>query len=295
MLTSLGSSTAEYNATAAVRELGKLANRSRVTFYALRPGALTHVTAEDGLFDSGAIGTPGGGRTWSAGLDAIESGSRSASMWELAEVTGGFAVTRAGSFDVALGRLRRELDTYYSLGYAPPRERDGKEHRIEVRVGVPGVRVRHRESHRDKSRAERMTDRATAALIHEEGANPLQVAVEVAAGHLDEQGHQRVPVMIKIPISNLVLVPGDLGLHGQVSIYVGARDSRGRSSPIRTLQAPIRIAREQLAQAAGQVAGYRVLLEMRPGDHTVVVGVRDDVGGTESTALVRGVSIPAES
>ena len=38
-----------------------------------------------------------------------------------------------------------------------------------------------------------------------------------------------------------------------------------------------------------------MVLEMRPGDHTVVVGVRDDVGGTESTALVRGVSIPAES
>ena len=113
--------------------------------------------------------------------------------------------------------------------------------------------------------------------------NPLSVSVDVLAGRRDESGHQRLPVMIRVPISNLVLVPREGSYHGQVSFFVGARDREGNLSPIRTVQVPIRISADDLEQASGRTAGHRFLLEMRADEHTIAVGVRDDLGGVEST------------
>jgi VWFA-related protein len=281
----LGATAAELRVTSAFRDLARLASSSGVTFYGLRPADLLHVTAEDGTWDLGALDSPGGGQAWSAGFAAVDSYNRGGSMRELADATGGFAITNAGTFTVALERLRRDFDSYYSLGYTPSRLRDEKRHRIEVRVPGRKVRIRHREGYRDKSPEERMTDRALAALLAEDADNPLEVSIEMLPPRRDDEGHQRLPVMVKIPLSNLVLVPGEELYQGRVTIHIGARDDEGRTSPIRSVMVPIRIPKADLQEAAGRMAGHRLMLEMRPREHTVVIGVRDELGGVESTTL----------
>jgi len=285
LTSTLGVTSAELNVTRAFRDLGRLASTNRVTFYGLRPAGIFHLSAEDGSWDMGALDSAGGGQAWSAGLAAVDSYNRGGSMRELADVTGGFAITNAGAFNVALDRLRRDFDSYYSLGYAPSRDRDDQRHRIEVRVPGRKVKVRHRESYRDKSPEERMNEHTLAALLYEEADNPLEVSIEMMPPQRDEEGHQRLPVMVKIPISNLVLVPGEQLYEGRVTIHVGARDEEGRTSPIRSVLVPIRIPKEKLREVVGRMAGHRLMLEMRPQEHTVVVGVRDEVAGVESTTL----------
>ena len=60
----------------------------------------------------------------------------------LAEGTGGFAAVDTNSFTEAFERIVDANSRYYLLGYAPPAHpRDGRFHRIEVRVKRPGLTV----------------------------------------------------------------------------------------------------------------------------------------------------------
>ena len=277
----------ELNLERAFENLARQASARRVTFYGLRPGHGIHVSAEEGTFDLGGLGTPGGGQAYSAGLASLEAANRGGSMRLLADITGGFAITNAGAFQVALNRLRSDFDSFYSLGYAPERERDKRQHSIEVRVpGRKGLTLRYRTRYEDRSREEQMRSRTLAALVHGEVENPLQVAVDVAEAMDGEEGHRKVPVLVKVPMSNLALLPQEDRLVGLVSFHVGARDGQGRTSPIRSVQVPIRVERSNLREAAGRMAAHHFLLEMYPREHEVLVGVRDEIGEVESFTVV---------
>ena len=57
------------------------------------------------------------------------------SLRTLADGTGGFAAVDTNSFAEAFTRIIEANSRYYLLGYAPPAHpRDGRFHRIEVRV-----------------------------------------------------------------------------------------------------------------------------------------------------------------
>ena len=62
----------------------------------------------------------------------------------LAEQTGGFAAVESNDYSDAYDRIVRENSSYYVLGYYPPsNKRDGKFHKIEVKLKRPGL-ARHR-------------------------------------------------------------------------------------------------------------------------------------------------------
>ena len=92
-----------------------------------------------------------------------------------------------------------------------------------------------------------------------------------------------VPVMVRFPIAKVLLLPQEHFHEGRVSIFVGARDGRGMTSAIQKMPAPIRIPNDKLLTALGQVAGFRMTLRMKKGEHSVVVGVRDELANISST------------
>ncbi len=59
---------------------------------------------------------------------------------------------------------------------------------------------------------------------------------------------------------------------------------------MQSIEVPIRIPDDKLEAALGQVAGYRMVLQMRGVEHAVAIGVRDELGRVEST--VTGVWDP---
>ena len=294
---SIALEASELDATPLFERLVDHSNANQVTFYAL--GAAggqfgSSVSAETGGFDAGALDTPGGGRAWSAGLDSIQTANLTGSLQFIAEATGGQAMVRSANFDKLLDRMNQDFETYYSLGYVPDRQSDGKTHRIEVRVAEKSWKVRHRERYRAKTREERMSDNTLSALLLEVEDNPLGVMVEfgnVAPAEKKEQF--LVPVMVKVPMSKLVLVPQGEVHTGKITIFVGVRDSKGRMSPVQSIPVPIRIPNPQLLTAMGQVAGYRVALQMRGAEHSVAVTVHDDIGNVDS--VVRTAFNPAEA
>jgi VWFA-related protein len=67
----------------------------------------------------------------------------------VASESGGFIVRNTNDLEGGLERMARDVDAYYLIGYEPPAEpRKLKElRRIEVKVAVPGVEVRHRKGY----------------------------------------------------------------------------------------------------------------------------------------------------
>src|SRR5436305_2534908 len=84
-------------------------------------------------------------------------------------------------------------------------------------------------------------------------------------------------------MAKLVLLPHGDAHEGRLRIYVGARDSEGRVSDINEIAVPIRVPNSQLLTVTGQSAATRITLLLRPGEHRLAIGVRDELGNSDST------------
>lgn len=277
----------EYDTSPMFEELGKRANSNQVTFYTILAGggqSATASPAERSAFVN--FNSPTSlGQVWNDRFEAIEASNFRGSMQILAESTGGLSTLNTAAFGTALKNLKRDLDTYYSLGFEA--SDDSENHRIKVRTMDRDLKVRHRESYRNKTADERMSDLTLSALLLESEENPLQVVVGFGEERQDDKGRYLVPVMVKFPLSSLLLLPQEKFHEGRVSIYVGARDQQGGLSPVQKMPAPIRIPNDQLLTALGQVAGFRLTLLLNPGEHAVAVGVRDELANVDSTTIVK--------
>lgn len=262
--------------TGEFQELIEHANANRVTFYTL--GALEELAGVSADSRTSA--------NWGITLENLEKANLQISLERIAAGTGGLAGVDLTDPRSLFDRMRDDFDSYYSLGYVPARRRDGKNRKIVVRVhGRQDLVVRTREGRRDQTNRERMADRTLAALVLDPGANPLELAVDFV-GEKSEKNEYLVDVMVRFPLAKLVLLPRERFHEGKVSLFVGARDSRGRMSPIQEIAVPIRVPNDQLLTALGQTAGYKTTLRLRKDAHTVAVSMRDELGNADSAVAV---------
>lgn len=269
----------EFDATAAVQDVARVANTHRVTLYSLNPsdglGGLTPVEVQG--MDAA------GNRTVTPRMQSLEVTNRAAVMNLMASSTGGTAST--GAMDNLLDTVRRDFDSLYSLAYEPSDGSQNKDHRrIEVEVTRPGVELRYRHHYREATPDERLADRTRSALLLEAAGNPMGVAIEFGEAKEGEDGFALVPVMVRVPMSALTLLPQGEAHEGRMSLFIGARDSRGRLAPVSKQTLPLRISNADLYNALSQVGGYTFTLKLRPMAHTVAVTVHDEVGRVESVA-----------
>jgi VWFA-related protein len=267
----------EHDLTRFFDEMAQHANGNRVIFYTL--GA----TEELG---GGASVQARQASSWSAELEMTETANLTESLHRLADGTGGLTSVNANDPGFILARMCDDFDTYYSLGFIPQDRRDGKQRKLEVVLSKDlkqrGLVVRSRDSRRDQPNRERMTNRTLAALLLDSGQNPLEVALDVVKETKNDKGQLVVDVMVKFPIARLVLLPQGTFHEGKVSVWVGTRDLRGRSSPVQEIAVPIRVPNDQLLTALGQTAAYKMPLLLRPEEHRIAVTVRDELGNVDS-------------
>jgi VWFA-related protein len=142
------------------------AARANVNFYTIDPRGLAGMTTDfmesagigNGVGTSGPVllvpgtNTPVSGMTGASGgvfnvQDELLQEFRTSqdTLRELAEQTGGFASVNTNNVEPAFQRIADANSRYYVLGYYPPTHpRDGRFHKIEVRVTRPGLRVEAR-------------------------------------------------------------------------------------------------------------------------------------------------------
>jgi VWFA-related protein len=64
-----------------------------------------------------------------------------------AEETGGIAVVNTNDATGAADRVVEDLNSYYTIGFAPPNPKDTRMHTLDVRITRPGLIVRHRRTY----------------------------------------------------------------------------------------------------------------------------------------------------
>jgi hypothetical protein len=206
-------------------------------------------------------------------------------LTELANVTGGSAMLNASNVRALLARMSADYRDYYSLGYTSPKSQDGEYHRIEVRLrygqGRP-VQVRHTEGYRAKTAEQRMQERTMSALIFDVADNPLGVTVQLSPETRQDR-HWVLPVLVRVPVSQLVLVPRDGEHHARVSIVIAVRDADGGLSSPQLIELPLTIPNDRLLESMSQEIGHGVNLLVRAGNAKLAVGVRDELAAVEST------------
>ncbi|MDY7095206.1 MAG: VWA domain-containing protein [Acidobacteriota bacterium] len=279
--------TLSYDSTADFQDLIAKANANRVVLYTLDAGGASNfsvVDASQGGFDLGAMGTASGGRIWGSDLQTIEQSGLRQTFQLLSDSTGGLSFINTRGLSKTLNHLASDFESYYSLGYRPDREADGKYHRLEVRLKEPGkYKIRHRLGYQAKDSDDRMSDRTLSALLLNASDNPLGVELERAAGSKESGDIYAVPMLIKIPLGELALLPDQEYHRGRLSVFIAVRNEKGGSSPVARVPMPIDIPNDQINQALGQYAAYEFTLRMKEGFQRVAVGVRDEVASVSST------------
>ncbi|MEA2691016.1 MAG: hypothetical protein QOJ16_403, partial [Acidobacteriota bacterium] len=136
---------------------------------------------------------------------------------------------------------------------------------------------------RERTGLETTASRTLSALLLGEAVNPFAVSVVVEGESRDKKGQYQVTLLVKLPMAKLVLLPHGDAREGRLRIFVGARDSQGRVSQLNEIAVPIRVPDNQILTVMGQSAATRITLLLRPGEHRLAIGVRDELGNTDST------------
>ncbi len=259
--------------TGLFEELTRQANAHRVTFFALEARGPRSPASSDIQVTHWQT---------AAAVQRVRVGSLQDTLSHMAERTGGRAIFGTTDFTPAFARIAEDFDTYYSLGYRRPRSAEGRDLRVKVKVRRPALSVRYRKSLRTQPLAEQLANRTLASLMYDLADNPLGIEIEIGDAQSVDKSLHVVPIRLRIPLGNLTLLPEDGQHRGQLTLYITGRDRRGRLTPVRTSEIPIHIPAADIEQARGQLYFYEVKMLMRQGDHSVAVGVHDDLGQVAS-------------
>lgn len=261
-----------YDMSRPFQELSAEANANRVTFYTIDAAGL-----RVGSDASAENATPR-----SSYVDQIFTSNMQAPLQMLAADTGGQSVLNTNSVLPALQRIAADFDTYYSLGYTPSHAGDGRYHKLEVRLKKKGLTIRHRDGYRDKTPESRAADLTLSALIFGFETNPLGVEIEFGRAARREDGNYLLPVLVKIPLGKVALVPREGGERAQLRIYVAVQDSQGGTTPVQETPVLVDIPTEKVKLAQQQYYVYELKLLMAPGEQVMALTVRDDLGASSS-------------
>ena len=266
----------QWDMTDHLRQVALQAAADRVTFYTLHAGgAFADLGGADMAMDFSQ-----------APVGAVNTFEREP-LAELANVTGGSAMFNASNVRALLERMSADFHDYYSLGYVSPKSQDGEFHRIEVRLAASAAegrraKVRHTDGYRAKTAEQRMSERTISALMFDVADNPLGIKVQLLPETRKDR-HWVLPILVRVPISQLILLPR-AGEHlARVTIVVAVRDADGGLSTPQRVELPLRIPNDRLLDAMSQEIGHGVNLLVRSGDAKLAVGVRDELAAVDST------------
>lgn len=261
-----------YDSRRLFQQLTGRANSSGVTVYTIDAVGLK---AGGGQADTG-----GGGSTYE--VDVTYQLNRQEPLLFMAEDTGGLAAIGTSNFGSAFKNIAEDFTHYYSLAYEPRQSGDGRQHEIEVKVMRKGLKLRYRDGYRDKSSETRVAESATAALLYGSGANPFGIDAK-AFDLVESDAGTLLPVEVRIPIGKITMVQRGEFYYGKVRVAMALLDDEGNRSPVDQKEVPVEVPAADIEVARTKFFVYAAQLRVGKGRQRMVVTVRDELAGIEST------------
>jgi hypothetical protein len=262
----------EFDLTDEIHRIATEANTAGVTIHTLDAGGLRG-------FMGGTV-TPGVRGLFTPQIERLTLANVHDTFFALAEQTGGRAILNANDPRADLERVGEDLSTFYSLAFADPHDRDGRVHRVEVRVERPGVRLRYRENYRSQPVTEELSESTLASLYHGEGT-PLDGGRLVPGEPSVGPDGIELRVQVDLPFAGITLIPGERGLLlGKLRLFVALRDVQGRVTEVQEVQVPLRVSREKYPDGPPERLLFPLSLTLAAGEQTLGVTVWDELGGS---------------
>lgn len=268
----------EFDLNDEIHDLATEANTAGVTLHTLDAGGLrgrTHGTV-----------TPAARGLFTPEIEQLTLANVHDTFFALADQTGGRSILNANDPRPDLALVGADLTTFYSLAFEDPHGRDGRVHRVEVRVGRPGVRLRYRERYRSQPVVEEMAEATLAALYHGDG-EPLAGGRLVPGEPTVGEAGIALPVRVDLPFDRVTLLPETGGdLVARLRLFVAIRDIHGRVAEAQEVPLPLRVSRERYPDGPPDRLAFPLKLTVAPGEQTLAVTVWDELGGTVGVLLL---------
>ena len=301
-----------------------MAARANVNYYTIDPRGLVGMTNEFMEMAGGgspemaggpAMVTPGTNTPITGGVFNAQSELMNelmlsqGSLRELAEQTGGIASVNTNSLTTAFERIVQANSRYYVLGYYPPTHpRDGRFHKIEVRVNRPGLRIEARRGYasprgrtteerkrEEEARRAREASRPNADKTSSELRGVLNYPLQQtglnftvqAAPFRNTPKEASVALSIEIDGNKLPYDPPDAkGLVAnkvELSLYGVNDQGKALGGTHSVLDLTLRPETRERVNANGVRVNPRVNLP--PGRYQLRIGARERVGGLSGTVF----------
>jgi VWFA-related protein len=199
----------------------------------------------------------------------------------LARSTGGVSEVRLSAMSPLIGEMVSGFRYFYSLGFdlAAAPSGPGK---VEVKVHGGDYRLRHLDRYRLRPTERSLEDVTLSALVTDLTSNPLQMSVDVDSPERQTDGTYVVPILVKVPISMLALLPDETRHVGKLQLVVQAQSAEGDLSPPVRSEIPIEIDNSGLLGALGSQAGYRLKMRVAEGEQKIAIAIRDEIAHSDS-------------
>lgn len=197
------------------------------------------------------------------------------SLQYVATETGGKALLN-GQRDDVLARVTEDTRSYYWIGFAPTWQGDDAAHKVVLSTRVDGLRIRNRAGFVDFSSKKQTSMAVESILLFGEGPGVGPLPVEVGTATKVSGNRMNVPVTLRIPLSQLTIVPTDKGASAEVELRIAALDERGGRSEIPVI--PIRLDMPG-KPPAGAYATYTTIIQLRRAKNDLVLAISDPAGG----------------
>jgi len=282
----------------ALRDATAAAARSNVSFYTIDPRGLGGLSDEmmeiQPVFDDPSLGlTP-------EGLQGDLRLSQD-SLRVLADETSGFAAVNTNDFGDAFARLVKDSSAYYVLGYYPPgQRRDGRFHKLEVRVSRPGVKVRARSGYslprtkppKPPSLAVAQTPAVLAELLDSPLPRPgLPMQMQATGFEGDGPGAKgKIVLTLEVGGDGFKFTEKDGAFHDVLELSILTVDAAGKATGLNhRVQLDLKPRTHQMVEATG----FRVLsvLEAAPGHQQVRIAGRS-VNSERAGSVFYDVDVP---
>lgn len=263
-----------YDLSQRVEQVALTANRAGVTLYAIDAEGDHGQKLRSSLTEQGAT---------SESVSVVEANYREPLEFTT-KATGGRLLRSSGQLVEELGKLTRDFDSFYSLGFIPPDDWDaGTEHTIKVKVRGKKLLVRHRNEVRLPKAGEREASATVAALMYQTVNNPLNIKATPGAKASRDDGNTALEVILEIPVGSLTLVPQGESHAASIAIFVSIKDKDGNPGAVQKIPFHLNIPNDKVDDAKANSAHYPLPVILRPGDRQAAISVKDDIDGTLST------------
>ncbi len=294
--------TLPINRRDAVDNLISYANRSGVSFYTIDTRGLN---VEDPMMDALAAQRRTGAESVAQKVDPINGhfedddvqltavASRQLAMRELAESTGGIAVTNTNEISLPMQHMMEDMRTHYEVAYSPTSTNyDGHFRKIEVKISRPKVTLQTRKGYYavpDLNGEPLQPFELLALNAMNAQSSEAEFPYQVSAMHFrPRENAVEYEVTFEIPLAGIKAVPdkktGELRVRAALVAFI--HDSTGEIVKKVSRELVRKVSSTDAAQLQSDRILYAEPVELQPGHYDIDTAVTDERTGRTSAKRV---------